>query len=365
MIRKIQKQIELSLKDVLQRLYNLQEPVIPESAYPEPEMGDLSNTVALKLAKVVKKNPKMIAQEIADAFPKIPEIASVEVAGSGYLNFRLNRSEIANKLYNERPVAETMMPGKVIVEHTNINPNKAAHVGHLRNACLGDVLVQLLEFHGRNAEVQNYIDDTGVQLADVVVGFQRKGLTLSDLDRMEGKIDYFFWDLYAETHHWIEQAPENRKHREETLKAMEEHKDPIFGLSQTIARRIIQAHLQTMHRLGITYQLLPRESDIIGLHFWEHTFELLKQKGAIVKVEEGKNKGCWVMSLSANESFDDMQNPDKIIVRSNGTVTYVGKDIAYQLWKFGFLGLDFQYKECSRNSDVSILWQTTTSDGDP
>jgi len=119
-----------------------------------------------------------------------------------------------------------------------------------------------------------------------------------------------------------------------------------------------------MLRLGIVYQLLPRESDIIGRKFWQHTFELLKVKGAIVKVEEGKNTGCWIMSLAGNESFDDMQNPDKIIVRSNGTVTYVGKDIAYQLWKFGLLGLDFEYKTFGKNPDGSILWQTTTADGD-
>ncbi len=365
MIRTIQKKIEASLREILTNLYQLEDPAIPESAYPEPEMGDLSNTIALKLAKTLKKNPKIIAQEIVDAFPQIHEIETVEVAGNGYLNFRLKRTVIARELYHNRPTAEPWLPGNVIVEHTNINPNKAAHVGHLRNACLGDVLVRLLEFYGRKVEVQNYIDDTGVQLADVVLGFQRKGLSINDLHQMNEKIDYYFWDLYAETHHWIEQSPENRVFRENTLKSMEEREEPIFTLSQEIARRVILAHLQTMFRLGITYQLLPHESDIIGLRFWQKTFELLKEKGAIVKVEEGKNKGCWIMSLSGIESFDDMQNPDKVIVRSNGTVTYVGKDIAYQLWKFGLLGLDFQYKVFDKNPDGSVLWTTTTSDGDP
>ena len=365
MIRKIQKSIDSSITNILKQQYQLEDAPVPESAYPEAVMGDLSNTVALKLAKTLRKNPKVIAQEIAAAFPKIPEVESVEVAGNGYLNFRLNRSVIAKQLLENPPAAEPLDPGKVIVEHTNINPNKAAHVGHLRNACLGDVLVRLLEFHGRTVEVQNYIDDTGVQLADVVVGFQRRNLSLADLDRIPEEIDYYFWDLYSETHQWIEQAPEHRAHRERVLKAMEEREEPTFTLSQEIARRIIQAHLRTMARLGITYQLLPRESDIIGLRFWETTFELLKQKRAIVKVEEGKNKGCWVMNLATTETFDDMQNPDKIIVRSNGTVTYVGKDIAYQLWKFGLLGRDFQYRIFQKNSDESVLWRTTTTDGDP
>ncbi|MCI0416851.1 arginine--tRNA ligase [bacterium] len=365
MIRAIQKKIETSLRDALRKLYQLEDPAIPESAYPDASMGDLSNTIALKLAKTLRKNPKVIAEEIASALPQIPEIEKVEVAGNGYLNFRLDRTVVAQELYQNRPVAEPLLPGKVIVEHTNINPNKAAHVGHLRNACLGDVLVRLLEFYGRKVEVQNYIDDTGVQLADVVLGFQRKDLSINDLPQIKEKIDYYFWDLYAETHHWIEESPENRVFRENTLKAMEERQEPTFSLSQEIARRIILSHLQTMFRLGITYQLLPHESDIIGLHFWQKTFELLKEKGTIVKVEEGKNKGCWIMSLSGSETFDDMQNPDKIIVRSNGTVTYVGKDIAYQLWKFGLLGLDFQYKIFDRNPDGSVIWTTSTSDGDP
>jgi arginyl-tRNA synthetase len=364
MIRKIQQNIEEALKETLMKLYQLEEIPPIDAAYPEPTMGDLSYTIAFPLAKVLKKNPKMIAQEIAGALPSIPNVEKVEVGGNGYLNFRLERVRLAQELFEHRLQADPRQPGKAIVEHTNINPNKAAHVGHLRNACLGDVLVRLLEFSGKKVEVQNYIDDTGVQLADVVLGFQRKGMTLADLQNIPGKIDYFFWDLYAETHHWIEQSPENRKFREQTLKAMEEREEPTFSLSQGIARRIIKAHLQTMLRLGILYQLLPRESDIIGRKFWQHTFQLLKEKRAIIKVEEGKNSGCWVMSLAGNESFDDMQNPDKIIVRSNGTVTYVGKDIAYQLWKFGLLGLDFDYKIFDKNADGSFLWETTTGGGE-
>ncbi len=365
MIRKIQKEIEVSLQEVLKRLYGIENHAIPEATYPEASMGDLSFTLVFPLAKILRKNPKVIAQEIVDAFPPHPDIDNLESAGNGYLNFRLDRVAIAERMRRTPFGPDAQLPGKVIIEHTNINPNKAAHVGHLRNACLGDVLVRLLQFHGRKVEVQNYIDDTGVQLADVVLGFQRRDLTGADLDKISGKPDYFFWDLYAETHHWIETAPENKKLREQTLKAMEERHEPTFGLSQEIARRVIVCHLQTMERLGIAYQLLPRESDIIGLRFWDRTFELLKEKGAIVKVDEGKNRGCWIRSLTGSEAFEDMQNPDKIIVRSNGTVTYVGKDIAYQLWKFGLLGLNFQYRVFDHNADGSLLWTTTTEAGDP
>lgn len=366
MIRQIQRKIEKALKAELKTDFGLEDFVIPEAQYPEPEMGDLSYTFAFPLAKTLRKAPKVIAQQIVDRFPLVdcPEVASLEVGGAGYLNFRLNRALIAQQLRKHPLAPDAMGETRAIVEHTNINPNKAAHVGHLRNAVLGDTLVRLLLFSGTRVEVQNYIDDTGVQLADVVVGFVRSGKTIADLDKIPGRLDYYFWDLYAETHHWLEQSPENKKHREQALKAMEEHEEPLFGLSQEIARRIIRCHLATAKRLGIRYHLLPRESDILGLKFWARTFELLKEKKAIVQVEEGKNTGCWVMRLGHSEEFEDMQNPDKVIVRSNGIVTYVGKDIAYQLWKFGLLGLDFQYKIFEKDADGAVLWTTTTTGGD-
>lgn len=366
MIRSIQKRIEEGIQQVLQKLFQLEAYAVPEAQYPELAMGDLSYTLAFPLAKILKKNPKAIAQQIVDAFPvsRIPEIQQLEIGGNGYLNFRLNRAAIGKKLFASPLIAEPPGKGKAIVEHTNINPNKAAHVGHLRNACLGDTLVRLLRFNGTRVEVQNYIDDTGVQLADVVVGLQRKGISVKDLDQIPGRLDYYFWDLYSETHSWIEEDKENKAYRERMLKAMEERKDPEFPLSQAIADRIIRCHLLTMRRLGIDYDLLPRESDIIGMKFWARTFELLKEKGAIVKAKEGKNKDCWVMTLSASEGFEDMENPDKIIVRSNGTVTYVGKDISYQLWKFGLSGVDFLYRVFETRPDGSILWTTSSFAGE-
>jgi arginyl-tRNA synthetase len=329
-------------------------------------MGDISYTLVFPLAKTLRKNPKQIAQEIIQELQKhpVPEIARIEIGGNGYINFFLNRDLIARELMTSRMVPEPLKGGKAIVEHTNINPNKAAHVGHLRNACLGDTLVRLLEFMGTQVEVQNYIDDTGVQLADVVHGFQRLGKEAKDLATIPGKIDYYFWDLYAETHKFLEESPDHKIQRDQILKAMEQRTEPVFSLSQQIADLIIRSHLRTMSRLGIDYELLPRESDILGLHFWEKTFAMLKEKGVVTRIEEGKNKGCWVMRLSGSEEFEDMQNPDKILVRSNGIVTYAGKDIAYQLWKFGLLGEDFYYRIFDRKTD-HVIWTTSSVPGEP
>lgn len=367
MLKSIKEEIAATLHRILQQLFGLQDQPMPEAQYPDPAMGDLSFTMCFPLAKILKKSPKSIAEQIVGVFPAthFPQISMVEVGGNGYVNFRLNRSELAKALA-ENPVSPVIPRGeKAIVEHTSINPNKAAHVGHLRNACLGDALARMLRFSGWTVDIQNYIDDTGVQLADVVVGYQRLGKTAADLQAITGRPDYYFWDLYAETHHWIEQAKENKEPRDVALRAMEEREEPIFSLSQSIANLMINCHLQTMRRLGIEYRLLIRESDILGMKFWRRTFELLKQKGAITLVEEGKNKGCWVMHLVGSEGFEDYENPDKVIVRSNGVVTYVGKDMAYQLWKFGLLDIDFKYRKFDSNLDGATVWSTATTDGDP
>jgi arginyl-tRNA synthetase len=367
MIRAIEEKIDSVLQKLLKELYGLENFPIPEAQYPRPEMGDLSYTLAFPLAKLLRKGPRQIAEQLVSRFSteSVPGVRKLEIGGNGYLNFHLDRVWVALEL-SQKPVApESVQQSKAIVEHTNINPNKAAHVGHLRNACLGDMLVRLLRFMGMKVEVQNYIDDTGVQLADVVVGFQAEGKGIADLDQIPGRIDYYFWDLYARTHETIQHSEEYKALRVKTLKAMEEREEPVFSLSQAIADRIIRAHLGTTARLGIDYELLPRESDIIGLHFWEKTFLLLKARNVVRRVDEGKNAGCWVMSLAGSEEFEDMQNPDKILVRSNGTVTYAGKDIAYQLWKFGLLGSDFHYRIFDRKPNGHIVWTTSTTQDDP
>jgi arginyl-tRNA synthetase len=244
---------------------------------------------------------------------------------------------------------------KIIIEHTNINPNKAAHVGHLRNACLGDTLARCLKYKEENVEVQNYIDDTGVQVVDVVFGLtELEKKSLADLDRIETKFDYYCWDLYARTSAYLESHPEAQARKAEILKNIEQGRGPEAAAAFAVSRRILRAHLETMRRIGVGYDLLPCESSILGLKFWDRAFGLLKEKGAIYPSVEGENAGCWVMKL------EDEAEREKVIVRSDGTVTYVGKDIAYQLWKFGLLGRDFYYEPFLEEGGKT-LWITTTT----
>ena len=296
--------------------------------------------------------------------PAVPGIEKLEVAGNGYINVRLERDAYGHGLLSGKsePLAAPG-EGKIIVEHTNINPNKAAHIGHLRNAVLGDTFVRMLRIGGYQVEVQNYIDNTGVQVADVVVGFhyleKKSAADVQALIDAAAPFDYVCWDLYARVSGYYKDNPEALAWRAETLHAIEANEGTQAEMAHLVADAIVQAHIRTMLRLGIEYDVLPRESEILHLKFWATAFEQLKERKAIHFETEGKNSGCWVMRAEAFSQDTDNPDVDKVIVRSNGTVTYVGKDIAYQLWKFGLLGKDFHYRRLLTYPDGHELWVST------
>jgi arginyl-tRNA synthetase len=367
---------------------------------PSLEMGDLSAAACFELAKQLRQPPRQIAQQIAARLLPIEGLERVTVAGAGYLNFHLDRGDAARKLFRLRtsppcgpepgvrwsalrgptgggpPSPRPSRRGKIVVEHTSINPNKAAHIGHLRNAVLGDTFVRLLRFRGEQVEVQNYIDNTGVQVADVVVGFvhlEKKGP--QEVERLirdpAVRFDYYCWDLYARVFQWYDAHPQGLDFRAEALEAIEEGRGALALLAGLISPTIVRAHLETMWRLNVQYDLLVQENEILRLDFWKSAFELLKKNGAIHYEDSGKNAGCWVMALGEAEAEETDREaggeaPDqtaqgedvKIIVRSNGTVTYVGKDIAYHLWKFALLERDFAYAPFHRYPNGQAVWRT-------
>ena len=324
----------------------------------QAEFGELAVPAAFQLAKLLKQAPRKIAAELAAEIGPIAGISAVEIAGSGYLNLRFERAAYAASLLEPAGAERAAGGEKIIVEHTNINPNKAAHIGHLRNAALGDTFVRMLRAGGRRVEVQNYVDNTGVQVADVVAGFhymeQKTPEQVAALTRDAAvRFDYLCWDLYARISQHYKDVPEALAWRSATLHAIEAGDSDQADLARIVADAIVNLHLKTMLRLGITYDVLPRESEILHLKFWATAFELLKERKAITLESEGKNAGCWVMRAGA---FSEGSEDDKVIVRSNGTVTYVGKDIAYQMWKFGLLGKDFYYRLLERYPGGHEVW---------
>ena len=359
MYLELQKRLGAHLRAVLKEKYDLQMETIPLEIPPELKFGELSTPLAFELARKLRKAPKVIAQEIVAALGAVEGFSSFEAAGAGYINARLDRAAGVRTIAATAtgPLASSGIHS--LVEHTSINPNKAAHVGHLRNAILGDTFVRLLRAAGQKVDVQNYIDNTGVQVADVVVGFLHlEGMSatqvrelLEKLKSKGGRIDYYCWDLYAKTSQWYEQGAEEenaarKKLRYETLHEIEQGGNETAEIAELISTAVLRRHLETMLRLDVEYDFLPRESEILHLKFWDAAFEQLKQTGVLYFETEGKNKGCWVMTRPGAETADGETDEDaKVIVRSNGTVTYVGKDIAYHLWKFGLLGKDFGYKQ--------------------
>ncbi|MCX8116497.1 MAG: arginine--tRNA ligase [Desulfobacterota bacterium] len=375
--------IKEEVGEILKRVTGLRE--VPLNVPPQKEMGDYSSAICLLLAKERRRPPMEIAKELAEALkPHLPPyLREVSITPPGYINFKVDWSAVAGHLLPQifekadrygRP--SPVESAKVFIEHTSVNPNKAMHIGHLRNAVLGDTVARVLRWLGFETEVCNYIDDTGVQVVDVVTAllyldppwFKPEDPDFTPIWEKVPKdqpLDYFCWDLYARFQGEMERNPLLRERRQEVLHQIEGGRPPVSVFAKDLATRIVQSHLETVGKLSIFYDLLNWESDILRQGFWEATFGLLKEKGALRYETEGPNQGCWVVPFGGIvETNDGPKSLDKILVRSNGSVTYTGKDIAYQLWKFGLLEKDFLYKKWAIQANGEELW-TTAPDGVP
>jgi arginyl-tRNA synthetase len=397
MMLTVQRHVHDAISEAIQRHFGVADvPPFAVEVPPNRALGDLAVPVAFQLARALRKPPRAIAQELAAASGTIRGIRRIAAAPNGYLNLYLDRPAFLLPRVRGEVPAEVVAAQKTIVEHTAINPNKAAHIGHLRNAALGDTLARVLRFRGTPVEVQNYIDDLGVQVADIIVGFTMlEHLDLESVRRIADttRFDYYCWDLYSRVTEWYDESPAHLEARAKTLHELEQGGSDAAALGAFVVDRIVHAHLATMARLNISYDLLTYEGDIVRLQFWARAFETLKAQGAVYLQTEGKLAGCWVMRIEeagalapppgaddGAESVDgrgaapEDGEPDgsdrerlreKVIVRSNGVVTYIGKDLANQFWKLGLLGRDFNYRLFGVQANGSPLWSTTSSAGEP
>jgi arginyl-tRNA synthetase len=380
MILTVQRHVHDAIAAAIRRQYGMEE--IPDFAVevpPNRALGDLAVTVAFQLARSLRKAPRAIAQELAQAVGEIPGVARIVSAPNGYLNLYLDRYAFFLPRVRQQVPPETVAAEKTIVEHTAINPNKAAHIGHLRNAALGDTIARVLRFRGLQVEVQNYIDDLGVQVADILVGFMElEHRTLAEVREIADttRFDYYCWDLYSRVTEWYGEDAARLQVRARALHDLEHGGNDAAAMASLIVERIVRAHLATMARLNIGYDLLTYEGDIIRLQFWARAFEILKAQGAVFLQTEGKLAGCWVMKIEEDTApapadggtdppADEEDTREKVIVRSNGVVTYIGKDLANQFWKLGLLGRDFRYRLFATQAGGRPLWSTTSGDGEP
>ena len=406
MYRQLESRLAHKIRGFLREKYGVELDRIVIEQPPKVDFGEYALPLAFELAKKLRKAPRKIAEEIVAGLGTIDGFQKLEIAGNGYINACVDRGGLAAAVAKDEKPPLDKATGKILVEHSSINPNKAAHIGHLRNAVLGDTFVRLLRFAGREVDVQNYIDNTGVQVADVVVGFvhlEKKSRAEIEQLAKQPRFDYYCWDLYAQVSQWYEQSAENKKLRLRALHEIEQGGNETAAIAELISTAVLRRHLETMDRLDIEYDFLPRESEILHLHFWDAAFTKLKESGVLTYEDEGKNKGCWVMRRAgtskaftaeaaeiaekgqergngaASVDEEDLITPidiiegvdvrsaevseedQKVIVRSNGTVGYVGKDIAYHMWKFGLLGRDFGYRKFYRYPNGHDCWISTTS----
>jgi arginyl-tRNA synthetase len=374
-ITELQQQLREKVRSAASEKFGIALDQIASEIPPKTELGDLAFPVAFELAKLIKQstgekqNPRAIAEALKAEIEKHEFVDRVEIAGPGYLNIFYSRAEFLIRTLNAARLSANTTDSsaeKVCVEHTSVNPNKAAHIGHVRNSVLGDTFQRILRATGKTVEVQNYIDNTGVQVADVVVGFMFiENMNLQQIKALDNELkgagktfDYYCWDLYARVGQAYQNDDELKAKRAEVLHLIEAGDNETAELADFVATRNVECIIDTMERFGIRYDLLPRESEILHLKFWDKAFEQMKQLGVIHLETEGKNAGCWVMPFEEHSGTDEHES-DKILVRSNGTVTYTGKDIAYQMWKLGILGMDFHYKRFHTYADGQEVWITT------
>ena len=334
---------------------------------PQQAFGDLSCNVAFLLSKHLKMPPTKIAIELAEALRQHIEdssyILSMDPAG-GYINFKANYARLspATLSYVLSSPENYGYPNfghdmHIIIEHTSINPNKALHVGHMRNVIIGDTLYRVMRATNHRTTVLNYIDDSGVQIADIVVGFRFAGFPVTPPSKNQKFDQYCGDEVYVKINEIYQKDPQVAEKRKLVLKEIEEGKSEIARFAMDITLRVLQEQLKTCWRMKVHYDLLNFETHIVGSKLWSKAFELLKSNGIAKYETEGKNKGCWV--IEGKEKKEE----DKVLVRSDGTATYIAKDIPYAAWKLGLVEDPFYYQEYTKQWDGSTLYATTLADG--
>ena len=328
----------------------------------KPGFGDITCNAPFLLSKQLKKSPQEISAELSKSyeFDDLPQIKKVESHPSGYLNFEIdytkfNDNVIVSSIKENYGSLDIGNKEKIIVEHTSVNPNKALHVGHIRNVILGDVISKILKKGNYNVNVLNYVDDSGLQVADLIVGFKYSGF--SQVPSNNEKFDHYCGDtVYVKTTEKYGSDKELEGKRHEILKQIEDSSSEVSKMAHIITRKVLNEQLKTVWDLGVFYDCLNFESQIIHSKLWETIFEKLKSDKRIKYEDIGDNAGCWVIPADGED--------DKILVRSNGVATYIAKDIPYAAWKLGLIDDPFYYKIHSTQKNSQVLYETTLDSGE-
>ena len=329
----------------------------------DPRHGEIASTAAFQLAGKLRKDPRSLAEEIVNRIDLSGSelIKSVE-AVNGYVNFKADWMKYSRAIIEEilsrgkRYGSPELGKGKrIVIEHTSVNPNKPLHVGHARNVCLGDTLARIYKFLGYDVLILNYIDDSGTQMADVILGFSELGYSLDPPRGMS--FDEYCGDVvYVESARRAESDPRLSEKRKLITKEIESRRGKFFELNKLIVERVLRDQLKTCWRLGARYDILNMESDILAYKLWDEVFENLKKRKAVYFARSGPKAGCWLLNLSGHPILS--KEGDEVLVKSDGTTTYIARDIAYAAWKLGGVSKDFRYKLFGENPDGTRIYMT-------
>ncbi len=354
-MNKIYGNLKDKLRDIIKSHYKIELENINLQVPQDRNFGDISTTIPFVLASKLKTKPYEISKIIVKEFENDRRFSVIRIANGGYINFYFDKEFLISHFSKPKEVKK--LNKKVIIEHTSINPNKSAHIGHLRNSCIGDTLFGIARESGFDVEVHNYIDDTGIQVADVVWGLiYHKKLNINEIKKIEN-LESYLWELYIEVSNILNNSEDLKRQRDILHKKIEERENPEYEISSYVSETIMKSHVKLMNRLKIRYDLLVKESDIIYKRFFDKTAELLKSLNIMYMSKDKEKQGCWVIKY-------EKEDIEKIIIRSNNTSTYIAKDLAYTFWKFGLLNQDFSYVKTDLYPDKE-LYSTDSIKGKP
>ncbi|MEE8179082.1 MAG: arginine--tRNA ligase [Nitrosopumilaceae archaeon] len=357
----------MTYKKLLEEIQFNIEKIIEEQDWPKlsfvveiakSNFGDITCNVSFLIAKHLKKKPYDIAKIISEKYQPFlgTYVKKVDAHKSGFLNFfanysRLNEIILKTSSIEDYGFVDIGKKTKLVVEHTSVNPNKALHIGHVRNIIIGDSIARILQKANYDVRVLNYVDDSGLQVADIIVGFKFGGF--SEDPPSNQKFDQYCGDVvYVKTTEKYSSNPDLEETRKKILQELEKEKSEIAQFADKITKKVLAEQLKTCWNFSVTYDCLNFESQIIRSGLWSQIFEKMKDMKLIELEKEGKNANCWIIKGENNEE-------DKVLVRSNGTATYIAKDIPYAAWKLGILQDPFNYTHYTKQENEKILWQTT------
>ncbi len=299
----------------VKKLLNCEDRYIRES-----EFADLSTTIAFKIAKEKKENPQKVAEELVSEieFERSTYIGSVEVV-NGYINFFVNEeflSDTVERILDEdENYGSLNLGGEVLIEHTSANPDGPIHIGHLRNAIIGDTLARMMEKAGIKVTTHYYVNDMGRQIAAAVLGYLKYGLR-------ETKPDHAVAEVYVKINKDIEEHPELEKEVDELMLKFEEGDEEVSKSFKFVVDKALEGIRETLAKFDIHHDDFIYESDFVRNGYVERIFKMLEEKGLLEKDD------VWKVDLK-----DYGIEKEVIMRRENGTTLYITRDLAYHLWK--------------------------------